>query len=265
MPPGSLTIASGVSRPSSRLDRFLELVVAALDAGRRSRDAAQLELAPLAADVRRAQRARQPAGLGLQHLLRLGERAQLFAELRLGRDAALLDFLQLASRRASAIRAAAGRWLRAPCAGRRGRCVAACWNSPSEVRASWRKDSLLRLRASDESAAKASRRRASVAFEQRDLLGGRGRAASSCAPTRAHSCRAATRSCWSRVEVASRCASAPTARRRAGPGGRPRRSPRRRPRCSRPTSPRHRSTMSRRCTTFARSSLRRRTWSDRGR
>ena len=69
--------------------------MAALDEPGVLEDAPQLELAPLAADVRRAERTRQASGLGLQHLLRLAERAQLLAELRLRRDAALLDFLQL--------------------------------------------------------------------------------------------------------------------------------------------------------------------------
>ena len=51
--------------------------VAALDHARQLDDAAELDFTPLAADVRRSQRARQPFGGGMQFLLSSDDRAQL--------------------------------------------------------------------------------------------------------------------------------------------------------------------------------------------
>ena len=77
-------------------DRLLDVEVAVLQHPRRFDDAPQLELAPLAAHVGRAERLDQPAGLDLQRLLRGVERLQLFGDRRLRADAVLLDLLELA-------------------------------------------------------------------------------------------------------------------------------------------------------------------------
>ena len=95
LPPGSLTTTSGVRRPSSvRTDSLMSKCVPSTQAGALEH-AAQLELSPLPADVRRAQRARELAGFGVQDLLRLRQRAELFGELRLRAGAAALDVVQL--------------------------------------------------------------------------------------------------------------------------------------------------------------------------
>ena len=62
---------SGVSAAVVAGDRFLQVEVAVLEHAGRFDDAAELELAPLPADVRRAQRLHEPAGFGLQRLLRV--------------------------------------------------------------------------------------------------------------------------------------------------------------------------------------------------
>ena len=71
---------------------------------------------------------------------------------------------------------------------------AARWNSPSDVRASWRNDSLFRLSASSDKAAKASRSRPSVFSRMPIFSAAAALTASSSAPTRAHSWRAASKS-----------------------------------------------------------------------
>ena len=59
---------------------FLQIEVAVLEHARRFDHSAELQLAPLATYIRRAQCLYQPAGLGLQRLLRLVQRAQLLGQ-----------------------------------------------------------------------------------------------------------------------------------------------------------------------------------------
>ena len=76
---------------------LLRLEVAVLEHPGHLDDAAQLDLAPAAADVRAvAERADEVAGLAAQLLLRLGERAHLLGERRVGARARDLELLQLA-------------------------------------------------------------------------------------------------------------------------------------------------------------------------
>ena len=100
----------GVGRQAAFLgaDGLLDLEVHAFEEARALEDPAQLDLAPLAADVRGAQRARELAGFGVQDLLCLRQRAQLFGELRLRAGAAAIDVDRAWRRPWSAIRAAAG-------------------------------------------------------------------------------------------------------------------------------------------------------------
>ena len=59
---------------------FLDLEMVAFDHAGGFEDPPELQLAPLAADVRRPKRPRQLAGLGLQGQLRVSQRAQLLGE-----------------------------------------------------------------------------------------------------------------------------------------------------------------------------------------
>ena len=88
-------MTSGVRRPSSPWHGFLDLEVAAFEHSRGLEHAPQLQLAPLAADVRRAQRPREPAGFRLQRELRVRQRAQLLGERGVRRRAIAIDVLQL--------------------------------------------------------------------------------------------------------------------------------------------------------------------------
>ncbi len=87
---------SGVNRvPSASTDSFKSKSQVLQHAGRFD-DAAELELTPLAADVRRAQRLHEPAGFHLKGMLRLMERSKLLGQRGRGPDAVLFDFLKLA-------------------------------------------------------------------------------------------------------------------------------------------------------------------------
>ena len=69
--------------------------VAVVDHPRQLDDALQLHLAPAAADVRRAERRDEAAGLGAEALLALGDRAQLLADCRDRAQPLLLERLRL--------------------------------------------------------------------------------------------------------------------------------------------------------------------------
>src|SRR5262249_50897893 len=77
------------------VDRFLQLEMAALEHACRLEHAAKLQLSPLTADVRGAQRACEAARFQLECGLCLGERSKLFSETRMGGGAIAIDFLQL--------------------------------------------------------------------------------------------------------------------------------------------------------------------------
>ena len=87
---------SGVSREPSAATDSLRSKSQYLEHARGFDHAAQLQLTPLSADVRRAQRLRRAARFDLQRLLRLVQRAKLLGQRGRGADAVLLDFLQLA-------------------------------------------------------------------------------------------------------------------------------------------------------------------------
>jgi hypothetical protein len=76
--------------------RFLDVEVAVLEHARRFDDTAQLQLAPLSADIGRSERLHEPSGLHLQRLLCALHRAQLLGERRVGADAVLLDLMECA-------------------------------------------------------------------------------------------------------------------------------------------------------------------------
>ena len=93
-------------------------------------DALELDLAPAAAHVRRAERGAQVAGLGAELLLPLRERLHLLGQRPVGALTLLVERLRLLVERPSASSAIGSSW----------------------VRASWRKESLFRWSASAESA-----------------------------------------------------------------------------------------------------------------
>ena len=78
------------------LDAGLLLEVAVVEHARHLDHAPELDLAPAAAHLRRAERLHQVPGLGLQRLLGLRHRPDLLDQPGVGRDALLLDLLQLA-------------------------------------------------------------------------------------------------------------------------------------------------------------------------
>ncbi len=147
---------SGVRRmPSAEADSLRSKsrsssIPAALD------DAAKLQLAPLAADVGRAERLHEPSGLGLQRLLRQVQRSQLLGERRGRSPRSRSTCCSLAS---ACFRDSLSGCTRSSIAFWRPSrsSLAVCWNSDSEVFASARNDWLFWRRASDDSAEKASR------------------------------------------------------------------------------------------------------------
>ena len=186
---------SGVRRlPSTEADS-LRSKSQYLEHPRRFDDAAKLQLAPLAADVGRAERLHEPSGLGLQRLLRLVQRSQLLGERR---SAIPRDRARPAAawcRPASATPSAAARDLRSPSGARRGRAWRSAGTPTSEVFASARNDWLFWRRASDDSAEKASRSFDSASCSNASLAPAAVRSASSSAPSRARSCWAVESSC----------------------------------------------------------------------
>ena len=86
---------SGVSRAPSASTDCLRSKSQYLEHPRRLDDAAQLQLAPLTADVRRPQRLHEPAGLDLECVLSRAQRAQLLGQRRVRADPVALDLGQL--------------------------------------------------------------------------------------------------------------------------------------------------------------------------
>ena len=96
LPPGSRTIRSGRSRPSSDSTAGLLLEVAVVEHAGHLHHPAELDLAPAAAHLRRPERLDQVAGLGLKRLLGPGHRLHLLDQSGVGRDALLLHLVELA-------------------------------------------------------------------------------------------------------------------------------------------------------------------------